>query len=85
MPTGVKSAYVSIAGGGSGGTTDFIDSGFTAVPLISGASGGFLAAYPLNLTPGEVITINIGPGGEDGPNRLLKYLLAVLGWKKTPA
>lgn len=35
--------------------------------MISGASGGFLVSYPLNLTPGEVITITIGAGGPVRP------------------
>lgn len=58
MPASVKSAYVSIAGGGSGS--------YAGYPrLISGASGGYLVSYPLNLTPGEVIAITIGAGGSE--------------------
>lgn len=34
--------------------------------MVSGASGGFLVNYPMNLTPGEVIPITIGVGGVSG-------------------
>lgn len=68
VPASVKSAYVSIAGGGAGGVSDFPAPSSTNVALISGASGGFLVSYPLNLTPGESIPITIGAGGPAGPN-----------------
>jgi hypothetical protein len=31
-------------------------------PMVSGASGGFLVSYSVNLTPGEVISITVGVG-----------------------
>ena len=34
--------------------------------MVSGSSGGFLANYPLNLTPGEVIPITIGDAAGSG-------------------
>jgi len=65
VPSGVKSVYVSIAGGGAGGVTHwgYAVDGFSDTIIVSGASGGFLIAYPLNLTPGEVIPITVGAGG----------------------
>jgi hypothetical protein len=56
VPSNVKSAYVSIAGGGSGAYEGF-------PRLISGASGGNLSSYPVNLTAGESISITVGLGG----------------------
>lgn len=35
--------------------------------MISGASGGFLSSFPVNLIPGESIPITIGAGGPAGP------------------
>lgn len=35
--------------------------------MASGASGGFLASYPLNLVSGESISIVVGTGGPAGP------------------
>lgn len=64
MPANVKSAYVSIAGGGAGGVSGF--DGNPAAIMISGASGGFLSSYPINLTPGEVVPITVGNGGAAG-------------------
>ena len=51
-----------MAGGGLGGSANF--DGEETVIMSSGASGGFLSSYPINLTPGENIQIVIGaPGG----------------------
>lgn len=57
VPANVKSAYVSLAGGGAGGVS------WNAPVMISGSSGGFLVSYPVNLIPGEAIPIVIGAGG----------------------
>lgn len=67
VPANVKSAYVSLAGGGAGGVTDFAATATTSVPMISGSSGGFLMSYPVNLIAGETISISIGAGGPAGP------------------
>lgn len=66
VPSNVKSAYVSIAGGGAAGVSDYPATGTTAVAMVSGSAGGFLSSYPLNLTPGESIMITIGVGGVPG-------------------
>lgn len=58
---------MSIAGGGSGGVSGLDGATDDPVQMISGASGGFLVSYPVNLTPGESISINIGIGGLAGP------------------
>ena len=64
VPLNVKSAYISIAGGGAGGISG--NTGSATTSLVSGSSGGFLISYPLNLIPGEIIPITIGAGGEAG-------------------
>lgn len=61
VPRNVKSALVSIAGGGRGGSANYDGNG--PVILSSGASGGFLVSYPVNLIPEERISIIIGNGG----------------------
>lgn len=61
VPKNVKSALISIAGGGLGGSANF--DGEDTVIMSSGASGGYLSAHPINLTPGENIDIVIGAAG----------------------
>ncbi len=58
VPEGVSSAFVSMAGGGSSGM------GWRISNVIkSGDSGGYVTSYPVNLVPGETITITVGVGG----------------------
>lgn len=52
---------MSIAGGGGGGITGLSY-------YSTGSSGGFLASYPVNLTPGESIAITVGTGGIETAN-----------------
>ena len=59
VPEGVLSAYVSMAGGGSSGL-GWRSTNYTA----TGHSGGFVLNHPLNLIPGETLSIKIGLGGE---------------------
>lgn len=58
VPNGVNSAFVSLAGGGGSGM------GWRISNVIkSGDSGGFVSLYPLNLIPGETLTVIVGTGG----------------------
>jgi hypothetical protein len=63
ISTVVSAAWITIIGGGGGGKSS------TAASAVGGAGGGS-AEYCLNmlipLTPGETITVNIGPGGLGG-------------------
>lgn len=58
VPAGVKSALVTMAGGGSSGSGWRFSS-----PLKTGSSGGFVFSAPINLVEGEVITVVVGAGG----------------------
>lgn len=59
VPPGVKSAFVSMAGGGGSGL------GWRVVnPLNTGSSGGYVFSHPVNLVPGEIMTVQIGIGGK---------------------
>ena len=72
VPKGVKSGFISIVGGGGGG----YDSGSDVQPgrMISGASGGYLLSYPVNLTENETIKITIGNGGPpNNPGGITKF------------
>lgn len=58
VPSGVKSAMVTMAGGGGSGT------GWRfASQYITGHSGGFVFSAPVNLVEGETLTIDVGKGG----------------------
>ncbi|WP_147297871.1 hypothetical protein [Trinickia dinghuensis] len=57
VPAGVKSAMVTMAGGGGSGV------GWRfAGQYIAGHSGGFVFSYPVNLVAGETMTIVVGKG-----------------------
>ncbi|MGZ3818139.1 MAG: type IV pilus modification PilV family protein [Bdellovibrio sp.] len=59
VPPGVKSALVTMAGGGGSGA------GWRVVNAVySGHSGGYVFSHPVNLVPGEVLSIVIGQGGK---------------------
>ncbi|MEB8059285.1 hypothetical protein [Pseudomonas fulva] len=58
VPQGVKSALVTMAGGGASGVGWRISNGF-----VTGSSGGFVFSAPINLVPGEVLDIVVGQGG----------------------
>ncbi|MGZ3747908.1 MAG: hypothetical protein ACXWRE_11130 [Pseudobdellovibrionaceae bacterium] len=59
VPPGIKSALVTMAGGGGSGI------GWRIVNAIfSGHSGGYVFSHPVNLIPGEVLSIVIGQGGK---------------------
>lgn len=58
VPTGVKSALVSMAGGGGSGL------GWRFVSqYITGHSGGFVFSAPVNLVAGETLSVVVGKGG----------------------
>ncbi|MGN6232399.1 MAG: hypothetical protein ACTHNZ_14720 [Trinickia sp.] len=58
VPQGVKSALVTMAGGGGSGL------GWRfASQYMTGASGGFVFSAPVNLTAGETLTVVVGKGG----------------------
>lgn len=59
VPEGVTSAYISMAGGGSSGL-GWRSINYTA----TGHSGGFVMNHPMNLVPGEVLSITVGEGGK---------------------
>ncbi|MBK9323760.1 MAG: prepilin-type N-terminal cleavage/methylation domain-containing protein [Bdellovibrionaceae bacterium] len=59
VPSGVTSAFVSMAGGGGSGMGWRISNA-----IKSGDSGGYVTAYPINLVPGETIAITVGKGGK---------------------
>jgi len=59
VPEGVTSAYISMAGGGSSGL-GWRSINYTA----TGHSGGFVMNHPMNLVPGEVLSITVGNGGK---------------------
>lgn len=59
VPPNVKSIFVTMAGGG--GTAQ----GFQVTSnVLTGHSGGFVSRYPLAVTPGEILTLTVGTGGE---------------------
>jgi hypothetical protein len=59
VPNGVRSAFVTMAGGGGSGA------GWRLMTAIhSGHSGGYVFSHPVNLVSGEVINIVIGKGGK---------------------
>lgn len=61
VPAGVYRVWLSMAGGGGGGASgdgSFLGGG--------GGSGGITYRYPLNVFPGDVVTIYVGAGGAGG-------------------
>lgn len=58
VPAGVTSALVTVAGGGGSGLGWRISN-----TIKSGDSGGYVTSYPINLVPGETMTITVGKGG----------------------
>lgn len=63
VPPGVKSAFISMAGGGGSGAGWRM-----ANARYSGHSGGFVFSQPVNLIPGESLQIIIGKGGQAFPS-----------------
>jgi hypothetical protein len=59
VPEGVRSANVTMAGGGGSGLGWRISSAY-----ITGHSGGYLFSHPITVTPGEELTIIVGRGGK---------------------
>lgn len=58
VPDGVKSALVTMAGGGgSGHGWRFVDQ------YVTGSSGGFVFSAPVNLVAGEKMSVVVGKGG----------------------
>jgi prepilin-type N-terminal cleavage/methylation domain-containing protein len=58
VPAGAKSAFVTMAGGGGSGL------GWRVLNAIhSGHSGGYVFSHPVDLVPGEVMTVTVGLGG----------------------
>lgn len=58
VPQGVKSALVTMAGGGGSGYGWRFTSHYS-----TGPSGGFVFSAPVNLVEGETMTITVGAGG----------------------
>ncbi|WP_443694952.1 glycine-rich domain-containing protein [Pseudomonas sp.] len=58
VPQGVKSALVTMAGGGGSGYGWRFTSHYS-----TGPSGGFVFSAPVNLVEGETITVTVGSGG----------------------
>lgn len=58
VPQGVKSALVTMAGGGGSGYGWRFTSHYS-----TGPSGGFVFSAPVNLVEGETITVTVGAGG----------------------
>ena len=58
VPSGVKSALVTMAGGGASGYGWRFSNHFS-----TGSSGGFVFSAPVNLVEGETITVTVGKGG----------------------
>ncbi|WP_421556726.1 hypothetical protein [Pseudomonas kitaguniensis] len=58
VPSGVKSAMVTMAGGGGSGVGWRFGSQY-----ITGHSGGFVFSAPVNLTAGETLSVVVGTGG----------------------
>lgn len=58
VPTGVKSALVSMAGGGGSGLGWRFGSQY-----VTGHSGGFVFSAPVNLVAGETMNVVVGKGG----------------------
>ncbi|MBL7669837.1 MAG: type II secretion system protein [Bdellovibrionaceae bacterium] len=57
VPAGVRSALVTMSGGGASGYGWRVGNA-----LKSGDSGGYLVSYPIALIPGETLTIYVGRG-----------------------
>jgi hypothetical protein len=60
VPNGVKSAFVTMAGGGSSGTSYGV-----IHPLRTGNTGGYVFSQPINFVDGEKIRITVGKGGKE--------------------
>lgn len=58
VPQGVKSALVTMAGGGGSGYGWRFSNTYS-----TGSSGGFVFSAPVNLVEGETITVTVGKGG----------------------
>lgn len=71
VPSGVTTIYVSGCGGGGGGGSGATNSGGQS-SLVGGGGGGgggagsFIIKQPRSVTPGDVLTINIGGAGSGG-------------------
>ncbi|MFC6281238.1 glycine-rich domain-containing protein [Polaromonas aquatica] len=59
VPDSVKTAYISLAGGGGGGLSGL-------QYYATGSSGGYLLSRPVDLVPGQSIPITIGGAGAEG-------------------
>lgn len=58
VPTGVKSAFVTMAGGGASGYGWRFSNQYQ-----TGSTGGFVFSAPVNLTAGETLSVVVGNGG----------------------
>ena len=59
VPVGVKSAYVTMAGGGGSGV------GWRLINAVyAGHSGGYVFSHPVNFVDGETLDIIVGKGGK---------------------
>jgi prepilin-type N-terminal cleavage/methylation domain-containing protein len=59
VPVGTRKAFVTMAGGGGSGAGWRIISN-----LATGHSGGYIFSQPINVTPGEVMQVVVGKGGQ---------------------
>lgn len=59
VPVGTRKAFVTMAGGGGSGAGWRIISN-----LATGHSGGYIFSQPINVTPGEVMQVIVGKGGQ---------------------
>lgn len=65
VPAGVKSAYVTMAGGGGSGVGWRLSNA-----IFTGHSGGYVFSHPVNFVDGETLDIIVGGGGRGyGPYR----------------
>lgn len=58
VPTGVKSALVTMAGGGASGYGWRLSNNYS-----TGSTGGFVFSAPVNLVAGETMSVIVGKGG----------------------
>lgn len=59
VPAGVSSAFVTMAGGGGSGSGWRITNA-----TYTGNSGGYVFSQPVNLVPGETLSVIVGRGGQ---------------------
>jgi type II secretory pathway pseudopilin PulG len=57
VPPGVKNAFISMAGGGGSGFGWRVQNA-----VFTGHSGGYVFSHPVNLIPGEIMTVEVGTG-----------------------